>query len=362
MQIALTEEYDGMSISLIADDMGLGKTIQVITLLLKLRDEGVLDKKPALAIVPTSLLTNWEKEVGKFAPGLTTHVYHGQKRNWHPGCHLMITSYGILRSDLKQFEEQSWSVLIIDEAQNIKNPGTDQTRAVKKIRAGMKIAMTGTPVENRLTDYWSIMDFLNRGYLGSEKSFKEEYSIPIQLYRDQHRIDYFRRISSPLILRRLKTDKSIIQDLPDKIENDQYCALTKNQAALYEEVVKNSLEEINTLTGMARSGMVFKLLTALKQVCNHPHQFVQSGSTQPDLSGKMVLLFSLLDNILDSNEKTLVFTQYKEMGDLLVELITKRYNTNPLFLHGSLSRTKRDGLPASHHRNFRRKDQRHDPQ
>jgi SNF2 family DNA or RNA helicase len=290
------------------------------------------------------LLTNWEKEVAKFAPDLTTRVYHGQKRNWNPDCHLMITSYGILRSDLKQFEDQSWSVLIIDEAQNIKNPETDQARAVKKIRAGIKIAMTGTPVENRLSDYWSIMDFLNRGYLGSEKSFKREYSIPIQMYRDRDRADYFRRITSPLILRRLKSDKAIIQDLPDKVENDQYCSLTTNQTALYEEVVKTSLKEIKALKGMARSGMVFKLLIALKQICNHPHQFVKTGSTHADLSGKMVLLFSLLDNILESNEKTLIFTQYKEMGDLLVDLITKRYHTEPLFLHGSLSRPKRDEM------------------
>jgi uncharacterized Zn finger protein/superfamily II DNA or RNA helicase len=330
--------------SLIADDMGLGKTIQVITLLLKLRDEGGLDKKPALAIVPTSLLTNWEKEVAKFAPGLTTRVYHGQKRNWDIDCHLLITSYGILRSDITQFEEQTWSVLIIDEAQNIKNPETDQTRAVKKISAGMKIAMTGTPVENRLTDYWSIMDFLNHGYLGSEKSFKKEYAIPIQIYHDQHQVNYFRKITAPLILRRLKTDKSIIQDLPDKIENDQYCSLTKNQAALYEEVVKNSIEEIDSFTGIERSGKVFKLLIALKQICNHPFQFIKTGSKTPDLSGKMILLFNLLDNILEANEKTLIFTQYKEMGDLLVELINQRYHTEPLFLHGTLSRPKRDAL------------------
>ena len=332
--------------SIIADDMGLGKTLQVITLLLRFKEEGRL-KHPSLIIVPTTLLDNWQKEIERFAPELTARIYHGAGRNFKEnGYDMLITSYGILRSDIELFQKKKWSVIIIDEAQNIKNPFTEQTKAVKKLKSPVRIAMSGTPVENRLSEYWSIFDFTNKGYLGSLKYFKEEMATPIEMFRDEEQLGRFRKITSPFILRRLKTDKTIISDLPDKIENDRFVSLTKEQAAIYQNVVHSMMPGIETEeTGsMKRSGMIFKLMTALKQVCNHPGQFLKKADPNPALSGKSEMLMDLLQTIYESNEKVLIFTQYKEMGDLLVSMIEKRFGNQTLFLNGSTSVKKRTEL------------------
>ncbi len=332
--------------SLIADDMGLGKTLQVITTLLKLKEDGELDKQKALVVVPTTLLTNWQKEIRKFAPDLRTHIYHGSNRQLEPikEADVLITTYGVVRSETSKLQKQKWLVIAIDEAQNIKNPTTAQTKAVKKIKAPIKIAMSGTPVENRLSEYWSIFDFSNKGYLGTLTKFKDNYARPIELERDQTQLDKFRKITEPFILRRLKSDKSIIKDLPDKIEKNQFCKLTPEQTAIYQNVIDTTMQTIEQAEGIARRGLILKLITALKQICNHPRHFLKKGDKSPAISGKCKMLFELMQPILDNGEKTLIFTQYQEMGNLLVELLEEEFDLQIPFLHGGVSRKGRDEM------------------
>jgi uncharacterized Zn finger protein/superfamily II DNA or RNA helicase len=331
--------------SLIADDMGLGKTLQVIALLLKFKEEGRFEKKRGLVVVPTTLLTNWQKEIARFAPGLRAAIYHGSKRRLDlDDCDVLLTTYGLVRSNLDVLKKQVWHTMVIDEAQNIKNPGVEQTKAVKSLKADVKIAMSGTPVENRLSEFWSVLDFTNKGYLNTLPKFINEFAKPIQMERNQAQLDVFRKITAPFLLRRLKIDKSIISDLPEKIENNQYCSLTSQQAALYEGVVRESLNAINNEDGIARNGLVLKLMTALKQIGNHPTQYIKKGPAKPELSGKMAQLFDLLPAIYDASEKVLIFTQYREMGDLLSEFIETAYGSKPLFLHGGTDRKQRDVL------------------
>ncbi len=332
--------------SLLADDMGLGKTLQVIAALLRYKEEGLLAQKKALVIVPTSLLTNWRKEIERFAPSLRAAVYHGQKRSFDVAeADVVITTYGIARSENAFLKKQPWYCTVVDEAQNIKNAGTEQTKSVKAIPAPVRIAMSGTPVENRLSEFWSIMDFTNKGYLGSPKQFTDAFAKPIQKDGDQQAAALFKKVTAPFILRRLKSDKSIIADLPDKIENNQFATLTMEQAALYESVVKQQMKAIfEEDEENKRQGKVLKMITALKQICNHPHQFLKKGPKSPDFSGKAQLLLSLLDTIYANGEKTLIFTQYQEMGELLGNIIEDTFGKTPLFLHGGTSRPKRDEM------------------
>ena len=326
-----------------ADDMGLGKTIQVISFILKQKETGAL-KQPALVVCPTTLLGNWVKEIKNFAPILKTSVYHGIDRELDTKADIIITTYAILRIDIEKIKKQKWSMLIIDEAQNIKNPDTSQTQAVKQIKADTKIAMTGTPVENKLTELWSIFDFINRGYLGTIRDFQKGYAIPIEKFKQTNRAEKLRLAISPFILRRLKTDKSIISDLPDKVVLNEYCYLTKTQAALYQSVLDNLMSDISKLNGINRRGMIFKLITALKQICNHPYQYLKAGDISKDVSGKADQLVSIVKQILENDEKTLIFTQYKEMGNILSTILNDELNINPLFFHGSLNRTQREEL------------------
>jgi len=335
--------------SLIADDMGLGKTLQVITLLLKFKQEGAFVKNKALIVVPTTLLTNWQKEINRFAPDLTFQIYHGTKRkleikDTENPIDLVITTYGTVRSDADVFKKLNWYCVAIDEAQNIKNPDTEQTKAIKNLKSDIKIAMSGTPVENRLSEFWSILDFTNKGYLGNLSKFTNEFTKPIQLEHNQEKLQIFKKITAPFLLRRVKTDKSIISDLPDKIENNHYTNLSKEQAALYESVVQQSLKDIEENEGIARKGLVLKLMTALKQIGNHPYQYLNKGKKALEESGKAQMLIELLENIQEANEKVLIFTQYREMGKLLVEFIKDRFWVEPLFLHGGIDRKQRDTL------------------
>ena len=332
--------------SLIADDMGLGKTLQVIATLLKLKEDGELDKHKGLIVVPTTLLTNWQKEINKFAPELSAHIYHGPNRSLDglKEADLLITTYGVARSETTKLNKQKWLTLVIDEAQNIKNPGTAQTKAIKKIKAPVKIAMSGTPVENRLSDYWSVFDFSNKGYLGTLRKFKENFAAPIENDKDRKQLKKFRQVTEPFILRRLKSDKSIIKDLPDKIEKDQYCKLTKEQTALYQSVVDTTMNSVEQAEGINRKGQILKLITALKQVCNHPKQFLKKGKDDPALSGKCGLLFDLLRQILDNGEKALIFTQYQTMGKILVKMLHTEFGLEVPFLYGGVSRKKRDEM------------------
>ncbi len=331
--------------SLIADDMGLGKTLQVITTLLKLKEEGLLRKKKGLIIVPTTLLTNWAKEIIKFAPSLGFQIYHGSKRKLDTqNTDLLITTYGIARSDADLLQKQKWLVLVIDEAQNIKNPSTAQTKVIKKIKADIKIAMSGTPVENRLSEYWSIFDFVNKGYLSTLGKFKERFAIPIEMDRDRNKARLFQTITAPFIMRRLKSDKRIIKDLPDKVEMNQYCQLTKEQSVLYQSVVNDLMRQIESTEGVSRKGAILKLITSLKQVCNHPTQFLKKGKIESVDSGKSIQLLDLLKRIEKNGEKTLIFTQYQMMGNLMLEMIRKEMGFVPSFLHGGVPRKKRDEM------------------
>ncbi|MCK8492159.1 DEAD/DEAH box helicase [Spirosoma sp. RP8] len=348
--------------SLLADDMGLGKTLQIIALLLKFKQDGRFKKQRGLVVLPTTLLTNWQKEIARFAPDLRAHIYHGPNRKFPTGTgkadeyDLLLTTYGVVRSDLDTLKKSTWATVVIDEAQNIKNPDAEQTKAVKALKAPIRIALSGTPVENRLSEFWSIMDFVNKGYLGGLGKFNEDFGKPIQQEHDRHKLDLFRRVTSPFLLRRVKTDRSIISDLPDKIENNQFCSLTTEQAALYESVVQESLRAIEEKDGIARRGLVLKLMTALKQIGNHPQQYLKRNSSRnrgpsPSLSGKATLLLNLLENIYASHEKVLIFTQYREMGELLQQFIQQTFGTQPLFLHGGTSRADRDEMVEQFQRN-----------
>ena len=335
--------------SLLADDMGLGKTLQVITALQKFKEEGVLKNKPALIIVPTTLLSNWKAEIERFAPSLNAVIFHGAARKGEfKQADVIITTYGISRTENERLSKQPWYALVIDEAQNIKNAETAQTKAVKKIKAAIKIAMSGTPVENRLMEYWSIFDFANPGYLGNTNWFNEEYAKPIEINQDKKRLEKFTKITSPFIMRRVKTDKNIISDLPDKIENNQFCNLTKEQAALYKSITQDLMQEIENAEGVNRRGIVLKLLTILKQVCNHPLQYLKNGEdVKPEQSGKMLLLLQLLETIYENGEKVLIFSQYKEMGSLLRTVIHEHFGKKALQLHGGNTRNERDEMVRS---------------
>ncbi len=332
--------------SLLADDMGLGKTLQIITLLWQWKKDLCLQNNPALVVVPTTLLTNWVKEIAKFAPELKVHVYHGSGRKLPKrSVDVLLTTYGLLRSDLKSFQSMKWTAVIIDEAQNIKNAATAQTKAVKQLRADTHIALTGTPVENRLSEYWSIFEFLNPGYLGSQAQFETEFAKPIEIERNHDVVQNFRKITEPFVRRRLKTDKSIIADLPDKIVTDQYCQLTVQQVALYQSLVEKTMKTIEqSETPIERAGLVFKLMTGIKQICNHPAHYVKQGVAKVDDSGKTMLLLELLQTIEQSQQKVIIFTQYTQMGELLVSLLNEKLGYTPLFFHGSLSRNVRDEL------------------
>ena len=328
----------------IADDMGLGKTIQVISLILKLKEEKKL-KKPVLVVCPTTLMGNWKSELNNFAPSLNVLTYHGFNREFSTNCDVILTTYAILRIDLEKFQKSNWDLLIIDEAQNIKNPSTSQTQAIKAIKAQMKVAMTGTPVENRLSELWSIFDFINKGYLGSLVDFSKNYSIPIERFKELTRAQKLKKAISPFMLRRLKTDKTIISDLPEKVVLDDFCYLTKPQVALYERILKESMDNIaKSESKMNRRGAIFKLITNLKQVCNHPYHYLKHGDMSANASGKTQKLMDILHNIIENNEKVLVFTQYKEMGTILENIIAEEFNQTPLFFHGSLNVKQREEI------------------
>jgi len=336
--------------SILADDMGLGKTLQVISILLKFKEEKAInDKYKALVIVPTGLLTNWQAEIEKFAPSVSSHIFHGSNRDYKLfDADVMLTTYGVLRSDADLLKKQKWQVMIIDEAQNIKNHDTVQSKAVKSIPSNIRIAMSGTPVENRLTEFWSIMDFANKGYLGTVKSFKTDYAEPIQVFNDEQVVAKFRKITSPFMMRRMKSDKSIISDLPDKIEQNQFALLSGSQAALYEKTMRVAMEEIEGYSDdqslFKRQGLVLQMILALKQICNHPTNFLKNGKFDPLLSGKTELLFELLDSIVESGEKVLIFTQFREMGDLLERFITERFGEKPMFYHGGCNVNQRQDM------------------
>jgi SNF2 family DNA or RNA helicase len=334
----------------LADDMGLGKTVQVLALLLDLEENGELDR-PVLLICPTSVVSNWRKEAERFAPTLSVLIHHGPER--HEGerfqqeaarHHLVVSTYSLVHRDLERLKAVEWSALVLDEAQNIKNPQAKQTRALRNLVAPRRIALTGTPVENRLSELWSIMEFLNPGYLGSEASFRRRYALPIERYRDPLPTAELRRLVEPFVLRRVKTDPTVIKDLPSKNEMKVYCSLTQEQATLYQAVVTESLERIEASEGIGRKGEVLAALTRLKQICNHPAHFLADGSTLSGRSGKLTRLTEMVEELLAEGDRTLVFTQYAEMGKLIQRHLREALSVDVLFLHGAVPASERERL------------------
>jgi superfamily II DNA or RNA helicase len=333
----------------LADDMGLGKTVQTLALLQEERNRG--EKRPVLLICPTSVVNNWRKEAEQFTPDLPVHVHHGADRlkttafrKATKASALVISSYGLLFRDIATLSKQEWAGVILDEAQNIKNPETKQAKAARALHSDYRIALTGTPVENHIGDLWALMDFLNPGFLGSQAFFRERFFNPIQWYGDSAASERLKAMTAPFILRRLKTDSTIISDLPDKIEMKQYCTLTREQASLYKAVVDELQERIEMAEGIDRRGLILALLVKLKQVCNHPAQFLGDNSAVEYRSGKVQRLTELLGEIRESGERVLLFTQFMEMGKLLQHYLQELYGEEVFFLHGSLSRKRRDEL------------------
>ncbi len=338
----------------LADDMGLGKTIQVIARLLLEKEEGG-PAGPTLLIAPTSVIGNWRKEIERFAPRLTTHLHHGEVRspdatafrNACAGADVVITSYTLVRKDTQLFSATPWRRIVLDEAQNIKNPLAAQTKAILTLNAEHRLALTGTPVENRLLDLWSIFNFLNSGYLGKQAQFRKQYELPIQRDNDVVRSKRLRQLVEPFILRRVKTDPSIIKDLPDKVENRQFCNLSREQSSLYEAVVRDVERQLEDSEGIQRQGLMLSTLMKLKQICNHPAQFLQDGSPfSAERSHKLERLLDMLSEVAAEGESALVFTQFTEIGEQLQRQLKTSLPCQVYYLHGGTARSRREQMIA----------------
>jgi SNF2 family DNA or RNA helicase len=334
----------------LADDMGLGKTVELTSLLLALKEERGLNG-PVLLVCPMSVVGNWEHELRRFAPGLTVLIHHGAGRLTGDAFreearkhNLVISTYTLTARDRELFESVEWLGVVLDEAQNIKNPSTKQAQAVRALNAGFRIALTGTPVENRLSELWSIMEFLNPGYLGSADRFRRNFALPIERGNDAATKEQLRTLVQPFILRRVKTDPTIISDLPEKLEMKVYCSLTPEQATLYEAVVRDVLEQIEEAKGIQRKGLVLASLTKLKQVCNHPEHFLGQHGALSGRSGKLARLEEMLDEAIASGDRVLVFTQYAEWGRQLQNYLREQLGKEVIFLYGGTPRHVRDRL------------------
>jgi len=343
----------------LADDMGLGKTPQLLALILHLKEQKRL-QKPSLVVCPTSVLGNWEREVKRFAPTLSVLVHHGDKRakgknlaKAVKGKDLAITSYSLVFRDAKALAAIDWEGVVLDEAQNIKNPQAKQSQAVRSLPSGFRVALTGTPVENRLSELWSILDFLNPGFLGTQQFFQRRFALPIEKYGDRDSLYALRSLVQPFILRRLKTDKAIIQDLPEKQEMNVFCGLSTEQAQLYQQLADESLQKIEAAKGIQRHGLILTLLVKLKQVCNHPaHYLKEKRMGSAERSGKLLRLQEMLEEIMDEGDacgsakagRALIFTQFAEWGKLLQPYLEKYLKREVLFLYGSTRRDRREEI------------------
>jgi SNF2 family DNA or RNA helicase len=390
----------------LADDMGLGKTIQLIALLLYEREaidaqresatpSGALDTNdgaadestivnrqsrigPTLLVVPTSVVGNWTRELARFAPLLKVQVHHGPERESgevfvaSAGRHdVVITTYPLIARDVQTLRMVSWHRVALDEAQYIKNPPTKQTQAIRSLHSPHRLALTGTPVENRLSELWSIMEFCNPGYLGAASEFRRRFSLAIERRRDPLHAEQLKRLVRPFILRRVKTDPNVISDLPPCVETKEYATLTAEQAAMYQKIVNSMLGQIDRSEGMQRRGLVLSALVRLKQICNHPAQLnasgddlsasngqsIEPGATDMSLadpdqpikalshrSGKCQRLVTMLEEVLATGEKALIFTQFRRMGHILTAMIQNELDCEVLFLHGGTPVAKRQHL------------------
>jgi superfamily II DNA or RNA helicase len=336
----------------LADDMGLGKTIQVIAYLLERRaKEGAENHSPILIITPMSVLGTWKREIKRFAPTLRCDIHHGTERRREDTFtafvkenEIILTSYALLVRDFEMISRIHWKVVILDEAQNIKNPASKQSRAARKIRSDIRFALTGTPIENRLAELWSIMEFLNPGYLGSHERFQKRFAIPIEKGKSERKAEILKRIISPFLLRRMKTDEGIAADLPEKMESKVYCRITTEQAVAYQAVVDTLIQDLDTLHGFAKRGRILATLTRLKQVCNHPDLLHPHPELTEGRSGKIERLYEILQEILDNGEKALIFTQYASFGELIRDDLRRMFSCEVLFLSGKTTRSRREEM------------------
>ena len=377
----------------LADDMGLGKTVQLISYLLKVKDEVVPDTlntintvqnqemvpdtlntvrrgkkeentpaskakvptKAALIICPTSVLGNWQKELERFAPEMKVYLHYGSNRLKEEAfsekvqaADVVLTSYGLSHLDYEEFESLIWSTIAIDEAQNIKNAQTKQSKAVRKLLGRHHIALTGTPMENRLSELWSIFDFTNHGYLGSMGQFQKKFVIPIEKDEKKEKVQQLQSLIRPFLLRRTKKDEEVALNLPDKLEQKEYCPLTAEQASLYEQLIHDTFAEIEKLSGFERKGLILQMLSRLKQLCNHPALYLKeraaAGRELLERSNKMEKLVELVDAVLEQNESCLIFTQYIEMGEMIRATLKKKFGVEVPFLNGSVPKAHRDHM------------------
>jgi len=333
--------------SCLADDMGLGKTIQVITHLLNRKEAGATE--PTLVVCPTSVLGNWGFELERFAPSLSFSRYHGNARNLKRArrSDIVLTTYGLLVRDADLLSKVQWDVVALDEAQAIKNPDSRRAHAARSLQALHRVALSGTPVENRLEELWSVMEFLIPGLLGPRSQFRKTVAIPIERFGDEDVAESLKRGVAPFLLRRLKSDPNIIQDLPEKIEQPQMCALSDEQRSLYQQVSQDALDRIKSATKSERRGQILAMLTALKQVCNHPSHYLKDSGPLVGRSGKLDILQNIMGSILDNGERAIVFTQYREMGTRLQAYFLDEFGVQAPFLHGGVTAGNRDEMVRS---------------
>jgi len=340
--------------AVLADDMGLGKTVQLITYLLHVKNTEEIPA-PALIICPTSVLGNWQKEIELFAPDFSVKLHYGPNRykgdsfEDHIKCtDVVLTSYGLSHLDLEELSSIEWSTIALDEAQNIKNAQTKQSRAIRKLKGRHHIALTGTPMENRLSELWSIFDFTNHGYLGTYTQFQKRFIVPIEKEEEQEKIAELQSLIRPFLLRRTKKDPDVELNLPEKLEQKEYCPLTAEQASLYEQLIRETFDQMEELTAFERKGMILQMLNRLKQLCNHPALFLKEEhpSMIEQRSHKIEKLLELVESILDANEACLIFTQYIGMGEMIQKLLHERFGLSVPFLNGSMTKTKRDEFVA----------------
>jgi SNF2 family DNA or RNA helicase len=345
----------------LADDMGLGKTIQVIAFLLYLKEQFPNNPGSTLVVCPTSILFNWHRELKKFAPDLEVMFHHGAKRikeaagipEFLKPHRIYLTSYGTLRNDIDFLETIDFSGLIIDESQNMKNYASKQTQAINKLKSQYRICLSGTPIENRLFELWSLFNFLNPGLLGSRREFQEKFILPIERFQNQEAINKLKLIISPFIMRRIKSDKSIINDLPEKNEMKLYIELSKEQVKLYKDLVENTLKEIESLSTKKRkkTGLILGLIVKLKQVCNHPYQYLKLSTESIGNDAKLKEIISqsrklervldITEEVISNGEKVLIFTQFTRMGDILLKTFEYKYKFKILYFHGGVPEKKR---------------------
>ncbi|MDR6999303.1 DEAD/DEAH box helicase [Neobacillus niacini] len=368
--------------AVLADDMGLGKTVQLISYLLKVKDlvgeealapvdtgsggrrrkkdsedtapAAKVPTKAALIICPTSVLGNWQKELERFGPEMDVYLHYGSNRLKEEAftekiknADVVLTSYGLSHLDSDEFESAIWSTIAIDEAQNIKNAQTKQSKAVRRLRGRHHVALTGTPMENRLSELWSIFDFTNHGYLGSLGQFQKKFVIPIEKDEKKEKVQQLQALIRPFLLRRTKKDEEVALNLPDKQEQKEYCPLTTEQASLYEQLVRDTFEQIEKLSGFERKGLILQMLSRLKQLCNHPALYLKeqsAGRVLLERSNKLEKLVDLVDAVLDSGESCLIFTQYIGMGEMIRATLKKRFGVEVPFLNGSVAKTQRDTM------------------